>query len=85
VTFTLPELTQLILETLRDELLEVDASFGADTDLIGAGLDSLALTQLLLTVEERTGLWFDESELTPENLTSCASLARCIHDQLAAA
>ena len=81
---TLPELTQLIFETVRDELLEVDAGFEADSDLIAAGLDSLALTQLLLTVEERTGLWFDESELTPENLASCATLARCIHDQLAA-
>ncbi len=75
---TLPQLTQLIYDVLREELLEVDDSFTPQSDLVEAGLDSLGLTQLLLTIEERTGTWVDESELTPENLESAQALAQCV-------
>lgn len=75
---TLEELTQMIFTVLREELLEVDDAFTPKTDLVEAGLDSLGLTQLLLTIEEKTGTWVDESELTPENLESTEALARCV-------
>ena len=75
-------LTRLIYDTLRLELLSVEEGFLPGSDLIGAGLDSLSLTQLLLSVEENTGFWLDESELTPEVLASCESLASCIHERL---
>ena len=52
---------------LRGELLSVGDEFTPDTNLVDAGLDSLAITQLLLSVEERTGVWVDEGSLTPEN------------------
>lgn len=75
-------LTAFIFETLRDDLLSSDDAFTPETDLIDAGLDSLAATQLLLALEEHTGVWVDESVLTPENLASSAALARCVHDHL---
>ena len=71
-------LTQRIFEILRDELLTVDASFTPRSDLVEAGLDSLAVTQLLLALEESTGIWVDESLLTPENLASAEALADCV-------
>ena len=71
-------LTQRIFEILRDEILEVDASFTPRTNLVEAGLDSLAVTQLLLALEESTGIWVDESLLTPENLASAEALAACV-------
>jgi acyl carrier protein len=71
-------LTQRIFEILRDEILEVDASFTSRSDLIAAGLDSLAVTQLLLALEESTGIWVDEGLLTPENLASAEALAACV-------
>ena len=71
-------LTQRIYEILRDEILEVDASFTPRSDLVEAGLDSLAVTQLLLALEESTGIWVDESLLTPENLASAEALAACV-------
>ncbi len=79
---TLEALTQLIFTVLRDELLEVDERFTPQSDLVEAGLDSLGLTQLLLTIEEKTGTWVDESELTPENLESTQALARCVEAAL---
>lgn len=75
---SLASIQKLIFEVLRDELLEVDAKFNEQSDLVEAGLDSLGITQLLLTVEEQTGIWVDESELTPENLESTEALARCV-------
>ncbi len=71
-------LSMMIFQLLREELLEVDDSFTPQSDLVEAGLDSLGITQLLLTIEEQTGIWVDESELTPENLESTEALARCV-------
>jgi len=73
------DLTRFIFETLRDDLLSAGDEFTPQTDLVDAGLDSLAATQLLLAVEEHTGVWVDESVLTPENLASSEALARCVH------
>lgn len=73
------ELQQLILEFLREELPDLGDGFDSKSDLVEAGLSSLAAVQLLLAIEERTGIWVDESELTPENLASAEALARCVH------
>jgi len=80
--WTHDSLTQRVFEILRDELLDVDDSFTPQSDLIAAGLDSLAVTQLMLSIEQSTGVWVDESLLTPENLGSAEALAACVHDQL---
>jgi len=79
------DLTQLILGFLREELPDAGPDFGAKSDLIEAGLSSLIAVQMLLAIEERTGIWVDESELTPENLASAEALARCVHAHLEAA
>jgi hypothetical protein len=41
------------------------------------------VTQLLLAIEESTGVWVDESLLTEETLASAESLAACVHAQIA--
>ena len=77
-------LTTRIFEILRAELLSVGEDFTPQSDLVGAGLDSLAVTQLMLAIEESTGVWVDESLLTEQTLASAESLAACVHGQLAA-
>ncbi len=67
----------------RAQLLAVGADFNPQSDLVAAGLDSLAVTQLMLAIEERTGIWVDESRLTPDNLRSAETLAACVYEQLA--
>ena len=81
---SLEELQKQIFDVIRNELLTVDDDFSPQSNLVEAGLDSLAVTQLLLSIEERTGIWVDESELTPETLESADSLARCVHAHIAA-
>lgn len=80
--WTLEALADLVFRILRDELLSVGPEFTPRSSLVDSGLDSLAVTQLLLAIEERTGVWLDESFLTPENLASAETLAACIHEQL---
>ena len=83
MTATSPEeMTQVVFEILRDEILSAGEGFTPQSNLVDSGLDSLAVTQLLLSVEERTGVWVDDSLLTPENLESAESLAALVCAQL---
>jgi acyl carrier protein len=77
--WTRESLAALIHRILRDDLLEVAEDFTPRSNLIEAGLDSLAVTQLMLSIEENTGVWVDESLLTPENLENAEALAACVH------
>ena len=76
------ELTQHVFQVVRDQILDGRADFTAQTDLVAAGVDSLALTQVLLAIEEHTGFWLEESLLTPESLKSAEALAALVCAQL---
>lgn len=80
---TRDELIDRIFRTLSDELLDVGDDFTCESNLIAFGLDSLALTQLLLAVEEATGVWVDESSITEDSLASTVAFAELVHGQLA--
>lgn len=79
---TKEELEQRIFDIVREDILEVDATFTRESNLIEAGLDSLALTQLMLAIEESTGVWIDESLLTEDTLASVVSLSALVHREL---
>ena len=80
--WTRAELVACVVDTLR-HLLQLGPDFTGQSDLIAAGIDSLAVTQLMLAIEDRTGIWVDESRLTPENLRNAEALAACVYEQLA--
>lgn len=73
-----------IYEILADKLLvDVDS---AEADLLQAGLlDSLALIQLLVHLEERFGVKISLDELEIEDLRSVNSIARLVVNQKNAA
>jgi acyl carrier protein len=75
-------LTDRVFEILRNEILDVGDDFTPQTDLVEAGLDSLAVTQLMLSIEENAGVWIDESLLTPDNLRSAETLASLVYERL---
>ena len=76
------EVIQRVFEILRDDILTVGEDFTQRSNLVKAGLDSLAVTQLMLAIEESTGVWVDEGWLTPENLDSAETLGVLVHTQL---
>ena len=79
---TKKELEQRIFDIVREDILSVDSSFTSESNLIEAGLDSLALTQLMLAIEEQTGIWIDEGLLSEETLASVTTLAALVHQKL---
>lgn len=79
---TSEELQQRIFDIVREDILTVDDTFTRQSNLIEAGLDSLALTQLMLAIEESTGVWVDESLLTEDTLESVVTLAALVQQQV---
>jgi acyl carrier protein len=75
-------LVERVHAILRDEILTVGDEFSSRSNLVESGLDSLAVTQLLLSIEESTGVWVDESLLTPENLSTSETLADLVYQQI---
>lgn len=68
-----------LIDWLNGEgLLELDWDFPHDGDLIAAGLDSTAVAQLVLAVEDEYGIELTSAELTKENLATPTSLAALI-------
>ncbi len=74
-------LEKQLVELLRERLLETTAPMDADTDLYTLGLDSMAIMQLLILVEEEYGVALPESSLTRENFSTARQLAHLIRAQ----
>lgn len=65
-----PNTTELI-DWLTDEgIVELDWDFPEDGDLIEAGLDSEAISQLASAVEEYFGMELTAEQLAPENIST---------------
>ena len=73
-----PTPTELI-DWLNDEgVMELDWDFPEDGDLFAAGLDSMAVMQLVVAVEDRFGIELGPEELTKANLATPTTLAALI-------
>lgn len=73
-----PTPTELI-DWLNDEgVMELDWDFPEDGDLFAAGLDSMAVMQLVVAVEDRFGIELVPEELTKANLATPTTLAALI-------
>lgn len=73
-----PTPTELI-DWLNDEgVLELDWDFPEEGDLFAAGLDSVAVTQLVAAVEDRYGIELSPEDLSRANLATPTTLAQLI-------
>ena len=77
----LPTLEAQLVVLLRERLLETRAPFGYDTDLYTLGMDSMAIMQLLILIEEEYGVSLPECSLTGQNFSTVTHLARLIRAQ----
>ena len=78
-------LEQQLVVLLRERLLETAAPLDADTDLYSVGLDSMAIMQLLILVEEEYGVSLPEVALTRENFSTARQLAGLVRAEAGAA
>ncbi|MBE2287885.1 MAG: acyl carrier protein [Prosthecobacter sp.] len=65
-----------VIELLTAEhILEPQEPIAPDTDLFTLGLDSMAMMQLLLQIEERFHLTIQPAEMTRERFATAGALA----------
>lgn len=65
-----------VIELLTTEhILEPQEPLAPDTDLFSMGLDSMAMMQLLLLIEERFQLTINPAEMTRERFATASALA----------
>lgn len=74
--------TDLIDWMNGEGLLELDWDFPEDGDLFAAGLDSMAVMQLVVAVEDEYGVELTPDDLTKENLATPITLAKLIGSKL---
>lgn len=73
---TAPITPDSVIELLTTEhILEPQEPITADTDLFTLGLDSMAMMQLLLQIEERFRLTVNPAEMTRDRFATAGALA----------
>ena len=73
-------IAEQLCQHARANYVAEGAAFNEYTPLAEAGIDSFALVELLLYCERIIGVRVPESHLTPRNLASLDTLARCLAD-----
>lgn len=67
---------QEITDWLNEEgMVELDPGFPADGDLFAAGLDSMAVMQLVVAAEEKFGVVLGPEDITRDNLSTPRAMA----------
>lgn len=76
------DLEKRLLHLISTSLLAVDESFDVSGDLFAAGLDSMAIMQLLLLIEEEVGVVIPAESVSRENFATVETLARLVRARL---
>ena len=74
----LPQKQKLLLTIITTEILETSPDFDENSDLFEAGLDSMAIMQLIIQIEEHFGVQIPASKLTKGNFSTIKDLAQII-------
>lgn len=77
----MPDVDQIeadLIEWLTEEIFDPATKLDADTDLIGAGFDSMTLVRLVLFAEDQYAMQIPEARITEEILRNARSLASFI-------
>lgn len=67
---------EVVIEWLNEEgMVELGDDFSAKDDLFAAGLDSMAVMQLVVAAEEKFGVVLGPEDMTRANLSTPESMA----------
>ncbi len=76
-----PETTRIatqLLARIRAELIELDESFGVDSDLFSAGLDSMAIMQTILIIEDQFAVKLPDCSITRATFSTARHIAEAV-------
>jgi acyl carrier protein len=71
-------LEDALLGLVREKLFDGGAPLTVETDLFAAGLDSMGIMQLMISIEERFGVRVPGSAVTRDNFSTASSLAAMV-------
>jgi acyl carrier protein len=77
-------LEQQLVHLVSERLLETQPGFDVDSNLYDSGLDSMAIMQLLILIEEEYGVALPEGELTRQNFSTVRSVAGLVRARVGA-
>ncbi|OOO02287.1 MAG: Aminoacyl carrier protein [Chromatiales bacterium USCg_Taylor] len=69
-----------LLGHIRSDLLETDESFGLDSDLFAAGLDSMSIMQIILFIEEEFSVKLPDNMITRATFCTARHIAEAIRE-----
>lgn len=72
------EIAARLLSRIRAEILELEPAFGAEDDLFHAGLDSMAIMQVILILEEEFGVKLPDCAIKRETFATARSIATVV-------
>jgi len=72
------QLAERLLTRIRADLLETPDGFSVDSDLFAAGLDSMAIMQLTLIIEEEFGVTLPDRLITRTTFGSARRIAEAL-------
>lgn len=71
------ELTDII----ATEILNTEQALTPQSDLFAAGLDSMGIMQLLLTIEDRFGVAIDPADLSRDNFATAEKISTLVAEK----
>lgn len=76
---TLAEVSRELLKFIQENLVDASLKLTPQTDLHNvAGIDSMAMVQIILFIERKFGVSFSDDELNPEIFNSIEVLAETV-------
>ncbi|MGJ5206307.1 phosphopantetheine-binding protein [Bradyrhizobium sp. HKCCYLR20261] len=80
------DISDRVVALVRDILVQngISADLEADTKLVDAGLTSMDMVNLMLSIEAEFDFTIPQELITPDNFRSIATLERLVAGQLAA-
>jgi acyl carrier protein len=70
---------EVVIDWLNEEgMVELGDDFSADGDLFAAGLDSMAVMQLVVAAEEKFGVILGAEDITRGNLATPRTMAELL-------
>lgn len=70
-----------LLALLTENLLDPEQPLTAESDLFEAGLDSMAIMQLVLLIEEHFGVAVEPAELSRDNFRTARKISSLIRSK----
>ena len=75
------DLTQRIHSLIDEGLFPLHQSVAEDTDLLAEGLDSLALMQLIMLLENEFSISISPADLDRKNFSTLANIANMVREK----